>query len=68
MEKVKVIVAERFRDGGTIIYTDQQNRLYFCWQKPDRCFNAPPGCVTNGIPAKMYAKQILVELEVVEQF
>lgn len=76
MEAIKVIEVERYRDGGTVVYEDELNRRYFTWQPPSN--NKPHGQwdgivynqmpMTGSIELKKSAKEIKVQLEIVDKF
>lgn len=68
MEKVKVIEKERYRDGGTVAYIDELNRLYYMWWPTKKVYNQIPGCSMDGNIPRPYVKEVKVELEIVDAF
>jgi len=66
MEKVKVIEQDRYRDGGTVVYIDAVNRLYYMWVPTKKIYNQIGG--RNLADPSPYIREILVELEIVQSF
>lgn len=70
-ENIKVIEVERYRDGGTIVFQDKMNRLYYQWYPTKKVYNQipfPRGSVgLNNIPPN-YVKEVLVDLDIVKSF
>lgn len=71
MEKIRVIEVERYRDGGTVVYQDELNRLYYRWWPTKKVYNQRPfptgSAGGKGIPPA-WIKEVLVELDVAESF
>lgn len=71
MLKFKVVLEDQYRDGGTIVYRDELNRLYFQWFPTKKVYNQSPfpkGFIgALDVPAE-YIQEIPVELEIVETF
>lgn len=68
MEKIRVIEKDRYRDGGTVVYQDELNRLYYMWYPTKKVYNQMPGCGINGNEPKPYVKEVKVELDIVDAF
>lgn len=76
METIKVVEANRYRDGGTVEYWDQLNRKYytFLYEQNGQVFNAHPfsrGRIdlrTDHLTPDAWVKEIPVKLEIVESF
>lgn len=69
MQTVTVVEVERYRDGGTIKYRDELNRLYYKrppMYKDDKVYNDFPEMVEGTNQVKPYIGVILVHLLVVE--
>ena len=64
MEKIKVVLVSTFRDGGSQIYEDELNRLYYTYNyhKNKKVYN---GFLYGSGPRP---KEIPVELEIVNSF
>lgn len=66
MPKIKVKEVARYRDGGSIDYVDQQGNIY-C--KDGRIsHDATKGLIFDKWPGDPTAKQLNVELEIVQNF
>lgn len=69
MKKVKVVVRQVYRDGGTTEYRDKRNRVYFKlspFYNDDRIFGSSPFRGSPSMRDDIALKGI--ELEVIKSF
>jgi len=71
---IKVICHEVYRDGGTVVYIDELNRLYYTYKFNTtssntyrKVYNEFPYRRGDIIPAA-WVKEVPVELEIVNNF